>query len=399
MNAPKVVFTIVQISTSVLIVSSLLSYAELPPIPGMPHRFWGTVKYSDGTNLPDGSIVEAVVDNETYSTKVVNGTYGYYTPFYVEDPYDDNEGKTIYFYVNGINTTQTAIFRELGATELNLVVPVEEKENETFPSMNGNGNENLLPPVADAGGPYIGFVNETVIFDASNSYDPDGTIESYTWNFGDNSTGSGVFPSHIYTKEGTYRISLMVEDNDGLIDIDETTVTIMFDSDNDGWGDQEEEQYGTDPHNATSYPEDTDSDRLPDSVDPDDDNDGLSDEIENLINTDPKTKNFNIELDINDKVVYLIDIDNDTLFDILYSPYHNVKVNVSVDKDGRYKLDLDGDGSVDFFYDPYTGSVVPKEKRTPCCPPYYILTIIGILFVLVVIAVLFYRKRLGGREK
>ena len=35
-------------------------------------------------------------------------------------------------------------------------------------------------------------------FDASGSYDPDGTIVSYEWDFGDGDTGSGVTPSHTF---------------------------------------------------------------------------------------------------------------------------------------------------------------------------------------------------------
>jgi len=36
-----------------------------------------------------------------------------------------------------------------------------------------------LPPVAEAGGPYSGVVGSPIMFDASGSYDPDGSIVSY----------------------------------------------------------------------------------------------------------------------------------------------------------------------------------------------------------------------------
>jgi len=51
--------------------------------------------------------------------------------------------------------------------------------------------------------------------DASQSRDPDGTIASYSWNFGDGSTGSGRTASHTYAREGGYTIRLTVTDNDG----------------------------------------------------------------------------------------------------------------------------------------------------------------------------------------
>jgi len=56
------------------------------------------------------------------------------------------------------------------------------------------------PPVAVAGGPYLGFLGEEIQFDGSGSYDIDNDIESYHWNFGDGTTGSGVSPIHIYTE-------------------------------------------------------------------------------------------------------------------------------------------------------------------------------------------------------
>ena len=57
-------------------------------------------------------------------------------------------------------------------------------------------------------------VNSNVTFDASKSYCPDnGTIVSYDWNFGDNTTtGTGIFTSHIYLSQGRFYVNLTVED-------------------------------------------------------------------------------------------------------------------------------------------------------------------------------------------
>ena len=82
------------------------------------------------------------------------------------------------------------------------------------------------PPVADANGPYTGCVGESINFDGSGSYDPDGTIVSYQWDFGDGDTGSGVTPSHTYDNCEVYTVTLTVTDNDGLTDTDDSTVEI-----------------------------------------------------------------------------------------------------------------------------------------------------------------------------
>ena len=55
----------------------------------------------------------------------------------------------------------------------------------------------------------------TVSFDASGSFDPDGTISGYAWDFGDGETGQGAKVEHGFTKPGTYPVTLTVTDNSG----------------------------------------------------------------------------------------------------------------------------------------------------------------------------------------
>jgi len=82
-------------------------------------------------------------------------------------------------------------------------------------------------PVADSGGPYNGTVGVQIAFDGSGSYDPDGTIISYEWDFGDGDTGTGVAPSHTYTTTGTYTVTLTVTDDEGKTDTTSTTAEII----------------------------------------------------------------------------------------------------------------------------------------------------------------------------
>lgn len=60
--------------------------------------------------------------------------------------------------------------------------------------------------------------NETVTFDASGSFDPDGDIVSYYWDFGDGSsniTTTSLNVTHVFTLNGVYLVNLTVTDNDG----------------------------------------------------------------------------------------------------------------------------------------------------------------------------------------
>nr|WP_321498245.1 PKD domain-containing protein [uncultured Methanolobus sp.] len=82
-----------------------------------------------------------------------------------------------------------------------------------------------LPPVACANGPYTTRIGKKIKLTSTGSYDPDGTIMSYIWDFGDGSTAVGATPFHTYTMTGVYTVTLTVMDNAGNTDTDVTTVT------------------------------------------------------------------------------------------------------------------------------------------------------------------------------
>jgi PKD repeat protein len=64
----------------------------------------------------------------------------------------------------------------------------------------------------------------TCSFDASNSFDPDGTITSYAWNLGDDTTASGRTISHTYASGGYRTVTLTVTDNTGATAVQSQTV-------------------------------------------------------------------------------------------------------------------------------------------------------------------------------
>ncbi len=95
--------------------------------------------------------------------------------------------------------------------------------NSTTATISSGANQ---PPVANANGPYSGTAGTAVSFSSVGSSDPDGSIASYSWNFGDGGTSTAANPTHTYAAAGTYNVSLTVTDNLGATGSNSTTATI-----------------------------------------------------------------------------------------------------------------------------------------------------------------------------
>jgi YD repeat-containing protein len=117
-------------------------------------------------------------------------------------------------------------------------------DNQTAADSSGNNNNGTLQgaatfsadtphqtsntaPVANAGGPYSTTTAAAVQFSGAASYDADGTVSAYAWNFGDGQSGAGVSPSHAYASGGVYTVTLTVTDNAGANGSATTSVTVV----------------------------------------------------------------------------------------------------------------------------------------------------------------------------
>ncbi len=70
-----------------------------------------------------------------------------------------------------------------------------------------------------------------VIFNANNSYDLDGQIELYFFDFGDGTNSGWISSStisHTYSIEGNYTVSLMVKDDKGSTSVSESTMYVSL---------------------------------------------------------------------------------------------------------------------------------------------------------------------------
>ncbi|MEV8214404.1 PKD domain-containing protein [Leifsonia sp. NPDC077715] len=84
----------------------------------------------------------------------------------------------------------------------------------------GTGNQ---PPIASFSATASGL---SVSFDGRASSDPDGSIASYAWTFGDGGTASGSTTSHTYAAAGTYTATLKVTDNGGASSTTSKSITV-----------------------------------------------------------------------------------------------------------------------------------------------------------------------------
>ena len=77
-------------------------------------------------------------------------------------------------------------------------------------------------PIARPGGPYFGSVGQSIQFDGLASFDPDpdDAITDFIWTFGDSTPAvevHGGTPTHTYTSQGVYTVTLKVRDSFNLL--------------------------------------------------------------------------------------------------------------------------------------------------------------------------------------
>ncbi len=144
-----------------------------------------TVKFNDKSRVVPGNIIEWDWDFGDGSTSTEQNPIHTY----------DNEG--VYFVTLTVKS-DTNLTDSI--TKIVIISPTPK-----------------YPPVAD----FTYKVNGTTVeFNASSSYDDDGHIVRYIWDFGDGNTTNTTTPiiTHNYEKDGVYAVTLTVIDNDGLSD-------------------------------------------------------------------------------------------------------------------------------------------------------------------------------------
>ena len=91
------------------------------------------------------------------------------------------------------------------------------------PLRGGGSNQS---PVASVNGTYSASVGNAISFSSAGSFDPDGTISTYLWHFGDGEMSTEANPSHTYSAVGVYNVILTVIDNSGARGSNGTMATV-----------------------------------------------------------------------------------------------------------------------------------------------------------------------------
>ncbi|MCX6667865.1 MAG: PKD domain-containing protein [Euryarchaeota archaeon] len=291
---------------------------------------------------------------------------------------------------------------------------------------------------ADADGPYFGVPNSAIQFDGTGSNDTDGTIVQYDWKFFNTDTWNnlGATPTHTYTEQGTYQVTLRVTDDDGNTDEDTTTATtvagnnqptnptlsgnttghknveytyaaVSTDPDGDtisytfNWGDGESTTMGY-------YPSGTPVNNATHTwayagvyniwVQAKDYNNATSEKAYLTILIDT--------IKVGD-IGYLIDLDGDGIYDEFESAEGlHLITNITKQTDGTYLIDSDGDSDWDWIYDPTTDTLTayttsegaPTQVTKADNTLWYALTM-GTILAVILIAIIYLATRKKQKPK
>jgi PKD repeat protein len=159
--------------------ANIVSDGNLPPIADFTYIIDGmTVTFTDTSTDPDGIIVGLLWD------------FG--------DGTTSTEQNPVHTYAAaGTYTVTLTVTDDDGATG-----SISKDVTVTGPN---------LPPIAD----FTYTIDGMTVTFTDNSYDPDGVIVSWLWDFGDGTTSTEQNPIHTYAVPGTYTVTLTVTDDDG----------------------------------------------------------------------------------------------------------------------------------------------------------------------------------------
>jgi uncharacterized repeat protein (TIGR01451 family)/uncharacterized repeat protein (TIGR02543 family) len=217
-----------------------------------------------------------------------------------------------------------------------------------------------IPPIANAGGPYYGFIGENILFNASLSYDPDHYIKEWLWEFGDGSFDSGEIIYHNYSLKGEYIVNLTVIDTEYATDFNITIAVII------------------EPNSPPSLPE-------------------IEGPIEGIINVDYNFS-FVSNDDNNDEIKYIIDWGDGNISESDFIPAGQYfKLSHRWTESGNYTIKVTADDNETITIEDFEITIRDPEK--PDIPEEYnIFWLILLLIVILLLLLLYFLARRYRKE-
>jgi len=401
-----------------------------------------SVDISEPTNLPpsanaggpyEGLTNENITFNASESYDPEGNIEGYRWDFDNDESYDTN-------WLSQPTTHYT--YEDAGIYIIRVQVKDDENLTDSDTAMVTISDSDNILPVADADGPYNGYVDENITFDGSNSNDSDGEIMYYRWDFENDGTYDTNWLTNptintSYSSAKTYSVKLQVKDDKGATDTDITSAKIKNRENNppnkpkingpitgDENKDYEFTMRSTDPDNDkiryVFYWNDssnkTYTEHLISGIEysfmKNWSKQGiyrLTAYAEDIKNETSDNSEFQIFIDIDILFIkeldgYLLDYEKDDIYDKYYHNF-STPTNIELQEDGKYKIDEDGDNSWDYLYDPVSGGItnIDEDKETKEKEDDNLAIIIGVFILIIVIAVvlvfILFRKKIFGKDK
>ena len=191
-------------------------------------------QYGHGLVNAEGSVIPAPANNPP--TADAGGPYaadqGQSIPFDGSGSQDPDQDSLNYAWDFGDGGTGTGVspshtYTTSGGFTVTLVVSDSRGgvDDDTATATITRVNQ---APVAEAGQSQSVALGDPVTLDGSGSQDPDGSITSWDWDFGDSTAGgSGETVQHTYASAGTFTVTLAVTEDQNLSDQATTTVSVV----------------------------------------------------------------------------------------------------------------------------------------------------------------------------
>jgi PKD repeat protein len=193
-----------------------------------------TLVITDNDGLTDTASINITVLNQlpvaSFTESATTLLTGEVVYFNASDSHDDDGIIVSYYWDFGDATNSTGVFVNHTYADdgvYTVFLTVTDDDDATNTTSSTITVLNRSPVASFTASATTVFINETITFNASTSQDPDGTIVTYLWEFGDGANATGSMVNHAFTVNGTYLVTLNVTDDDGAIAQSNVTITVM----------------------------------------------------------------------------------------------------------------------------------------------------------------------------